>query len=163
SRRVARPAGALGDRRPGDPDRPRGRRAAARARARRRQRQHRSGRVSAQLDALRTFVAGRAAAVPNAPVTGPSVLVVGSGKGGAGGARLDAVCACCEAGAPAYAGVPARLLVVTGTDAIALAASYALVKAARERTAAMPGGPVACAVLVNRHDDESASIGFAQI
>ena len=59
--------------------------------------------------------------------------------------------------------MPARLLVVTGTDAIALAASYALVKAARERTAAMPGGPVACAVLVNRHDDESASIGFAQI
>jgi MinD-like ATPase involved in chromosome partitioning or flagellar assembly len=56
-----------------------------------------------------------------------------------------------------------RLLVVTDTDPIALAASYALVKAARERTAALPGGSVACDVIVNRHDEDSATLGFAQI
>jgi len=75
-----------------------------------------------------------------------------------GGSRLDAVSACLES-----AGLPARLLVVTDTDPIALAASYALVKAARERTAAIAGGPVAADVLVNRQDDESGRLGFAQV
>jgi MinD-like ATPase involved in chromosome partitioning or flagellar assembly len=80
-----------------------------------------------------------------------------------GGSRLDAVCACCEsAAAPANAG-GVRLLVVTDTDPIALAASYALVKAARERTAALPDGAVTCDVIVNRHDEDSAALGFAQI
>jgi flagellar biosynthesis protein FlhG len=75
-----------------------------------------------------------------------------------GGSRLDTVCACCETG-----GLPARLLVVTGTEPIALAATYALLKAARERTAALPGGPVDSEVVVNRHDDDAAQHGFAQV
>jgi MinD-like ATPase involved in chromosome partitioning or flagellar assembly len=78
------------------------------------------------------------------------------------GSRLDAVCACCEASAPAYAGAT-RLLVVTDTEPIALAASYALVKAARERTAAFPGGPVSADVVVNRHDEAAARHACAQI
>jgi len=78
-----------------------------------------------------------------------------------GGSRLDAVCACCEAGGGSAP--PARLLVVADTDPIALAASYALVKAARERTSALPGGAVACDVIVNRRDDDAARLGFAQI
>ena len=77
-----------------------------------------------------------------------------------GGSRLDAVCACCESAGGTN---PVRLLVVTDTDPIALAASYALVKAARERTAALPGGSVSCDVIVNRHDEDTATLGFAQI
>jgi MinD-like ATPase involved in chromosome partitioning or flagellar assembly len=77
-----------------------------------------------------------------------------------GGSRLDAVCACCESAAGTN---PVRLLVVTDTDPIALAASYALVKASRERTAALPGGSVECDVIVNRHDEDAAALGFAQI
>jgi MinD-like ATPase involved in chromosome partitioning or flagellar assembly len=77
-----------------------------------------------------------------------------------GGSRLDAVCACCES---AGGSNPVRLLAVTDTDPIALAASYALVKAARERTAALPGGSVVCDVIVNRQDEDAAALGFAQI
>jgi MinD-like ATPase involved in chromosome partitioning or flagellar assembly len=66
-------------------------------------------------------------------------------------------------GAPGGTGLPARLLVVTGTDPIGLAAGYALVKAAVARTAALPGGPVAAEVIVNRHDDDAAHLGHAQI
>jgi flagellar biosynthesis protein FlhG len=77
-----------------------------------------------------------------------------------GGSRLDTVCACCEA---TGAGGLARLVVVSGIEPIALAASYALVKAARERTSAMTGTAVAADVVVNRHDDEAAEHAFAQV
>jgi MinD-like ATPase involved in chromosome partitioning or flagellar assembly len=77
-----------------------------------------------------------------------------------GGSRLDTVCAWCEA---AGAGGPARLLVVGGTDPIALASSYALVKAARERTAAVSGRPVATDLVVNGHDDADAELAFTHV
>lgn len=77
-----------------------------------------------------------------------------------GGSRLDSVCGWCDA---AGAGGPARLLVVGGTDPIALASSYALVKAARERTAAMSGRPVSADLVVNGHDDDDAQLAFAHV
>jgi flagellar biosynthesis protein FlhG len=76
-----------------------------------------------------------------------------------GGSRLDTVCASCEAGNA----VPTRLLVVAGTDPIALAASYALVKAATDRSASLPGGPLSCDVIVNRHDEDAARRAYAQL
>lgn len=77
-----------------------------------------------------------------------------------GGSRLDSVCAWCDA---AGSGGPARLLVVGGTDPIALASSYALVKAARERTAAVSGRPVAAELIVNGHDADDAQLAFTHV
>jgi MinD-like ATPase involved in chromosome partitioning or flagellar assembly len=77
-----------------------------------------------------------------------------------GGSRLDTVCAWCDA---AGTGGPARLLVVGGTDPIALASSYALVKAARDRTAAAWGRPVAADLVVNGHDDDDAQLAFTHV
>src|SRR5438067_1350422 len=57
--------------------------------------------MSAQLDALRSFVAGRPVGMPNAAPNGngPHVLVVGSGKGGAGTSVVAALLALAAAAA----------------------------------------------------------------
>jgi MinD-like ATPase involved in chromosome partitioning or flagellar assembly len=52
----------------------------------------------------------------------------------------------------------ARLVAVMGVDAVSLAATYALVKAVRQRTPALPAD-----VLVSRHDDAAAARAFAQV
>lgn len=76
-----------------------------------------------------------------------------------GGSRLDTVCACRDASAT----MNARLLVVAGTDPIALAASYALLKAVRERAAVQVGTTTSLDVLVNRADAAAADHAFAQL
>ena len=81
-----------------------------------------------------------------------------------GGSRLDTVSACVEAALPTAAAADAagnpgvRLLVVSGADPIALAASYALVKAVTQRAPA-----VTPLVLANRLDDDAAAHALAQL
>jgi MinD-like ATPase involved in chromosome partitioning or flagellar assembly len=68
-----------------------------------------------------------------------------------GGSRLDTVTAACEAGA-------ARLVAVTGTDGISLAAAYALVKAVATRSPTL-----AAEVLVSRQHGEAAARAFEHV
>ena len=73
-----------------------------------------------------------------------------------GGSRLDAVAACVDVAVAA--GLAPRLLVVAGADPIALAASYALVKAVAARAP-----QVEAEVLVNRADADAARLAHAQL
>jgi len=68
------------------------------------------------------------------------------------GSRLDAVAGWCS---DPHA---ARLVAVMGVDAVSLAATYALVKAVRQRTPSLPAE-----VLVSRHDDAAAARAFAHV
>ena len=68
------------------------------------------------------------------------------------GSRLDGVTGWCS---DPHA---ARLVAVMGVDAVSLAATYALVKAVRQRTPALPAE-----VLVSRHDDAAAARAFAHV
>jgi MinD-like ATPase involved in chromosome partitioning or flagellar assembly len=68
-----------------------------------------------------------------------------------GGSRLESVLAACSAGFD-------RILTVTTVDRIALAASYALLKAAAARI-----GEAAVDVLVNRHDEAGAAAAFTEL
>ena len=73
-----------------------------------------------------------------------------------GGSRFELVGACCDGAAGVAGGAPARLVAVTGTDPIALAATYALVKATAQRP-----GIGSTELLVNRADGETAARTFA--
>jgi flagellar biosynthesis protein FlhG len=68
-----------------------------------------------------------------------------------GGSRLDTVTAACDAGA-------ARLVAVTGTDGISLAAAYALVKAVATRSPSL-----GAELLVSRQDGDAASRAFEHV